>query len=581
MFFLLIVFQFLISQAPTFAIEENFIVNENIEYSVTEQEKANVTHSIIITNKDSQKYPSEYQLSFKGYQLSQVNATDDKGNALQSFKEDKDVSIFNLKFNQPKVGKDQQNEINLTYTINNFVKHKGKTWEILLPQIVSNNNVTRKIITPISFGSLSFSSIPLKFEPGISKNQIILNSQQRENILIIFGNYQLFDFKLNYHLKNNHNQTVTTEIAIIPDTHSQSVYYRQIEPAPENIKIDPDGNWLAQYTLKTKQELNIIATGQVKTGFELPQTLESENDFIGEQIFWPVNDTKIQDIAKSLDNPKSIYDYVTSTLEYNYDRWGNAGRLGALSALSEPQNSLCTEFTDLFVTLARAKNIPAREIEGFAYTNNPEIKPTAQSGDILHAWPEFYNSKTNSWQEIDPTWGKTTGGLDFFNKLDLNHITFVIHGYSSQYPLPPGSYRHPNSDKSVEINFATEEFLSHQELPRVAFQKNKLLFNNSTPNSIKGLFLSIPKINFSKNIDTIMPYSSSLIEIPRLNFWQTLNPSIRTLDIVLKNSEDKLSTQTLIYPPYFINLGILIISGLIILSLSGIIITRKKNEKTS
>ena len=188
MFFLLIVFQFLISQAPTFAIEENFIVNENIEYSVTEQEKANVTHSIIITNKDSQKYPSEYQLSFKGYQLSQVNATDDKGNALQSFKEDKDVSIFNLKFNQPKVGKDQQNEINLTYTINNFVKHKGKTWEILLPQIVSNNNVTRKIITPISFGSLSFSSIPLKFEPGISKNQIILNSQQRENILIIFDN---------------------------------------------------------------------------------------------------------------------------------------------------------------------------------------------------------------------------------------------------------------------------------------------------------------------------------------------------------------------------------------------------------
>lgn len=581
MFFLLIIFQFFISQTPLLAVEDNFIINENIEYFVGEKGKANVNHSITITNKNSQKYPSEYQLSFKGYQLNQPTATDDGGNALKSFKEENQTAIFNLKFNQPKVGQNQQNKINLSYIIDNFATHKGKTWEILLPQLNSNNEVSRKIVTPISFGSLSFSSTPLKFESSTSKNQIVIDSQQRDKILIIFGNYQLFDFKLNYYLKNNHNQQVTTEIAIIPDTHSQGVYYRQIEPAPENIKIDRDGNWLAQYTLKAKQELNITATGQVKTGFELPQVLEDKNIYTQEQIFWPVNDSRIQTIAKTLDSPKSIYDYVTNTLEYNYDRWGSDGRLGALSSINEPKNSLCTEFTDLFVTLARTKNIPSREIEGFAYTNNPEIKPTAQGGDILHAWPEFYNSKTNSWQEIDPTWGNTTGGIDFFNKLDLNHITFVIHGYDSQYPLPPGSYRHPNSNKSVEINFATEELISHQELPQVVFQKNKLLFNNPTPNSIKGLFLSIPKINFSQNIDTIMPYSSILIELPRLRFQQTLKPSVRTLDIVLKNNEDKVSTQTLIYPSYFINLGILIISGLIILSLGGIIITSKKNEKNS
>ncbi|NCC70435.1 hypothetical protein EOM09_02540, partial [bacterium] len=43
--------------------------------------------------------------------------------------------------------------------------------------------------------------------------------------------------------------------------------------------------------------------------------------------------------------------------------------------LNLPNSSICTDFTDLFITLARAKGIPAREVQGFAYTNNSKIKP--------------------------------------------------------------------------------------------------------------------------------------------------------------------------------------------------------------
>ncbi len=42
--------------------------------------------------------------------------------------------------------------------------------------------------------------------------------------------------------------------------------------------------------------------------------------------------------------------------------------------------------------------------------------------------------------------------MDYFQKLDLNHLTFVIHGHNSDLPLPAGAFRNPNSStKDVQV----------------------------------------------------------------------------------------------------------------------------------
>ena len=92
------------------------------------------------------------------------------------------------------------------------------------------------------------------------------------------------------------------------------------------------------------------------------------------------------------------------------------------------------EFTDLFITIARSAGIPAREVNGFAYTENPDIQPLSLVNDVLHAWPEYYDSEKGVWIPVDPTWGSTTGGVDYFSKLDLRHFTFVVHGKDSTKP---------------------------------------------------------------------------------------------------------------------------------------------------
>src|SRR6185369_7078379 len=102
----------------------------------------------------------------------------------------------------------------------------------------------------------------------------------------------------------------------------------------------------------------------------------------------------------------------------------------------------------------RAAGIPAREINGYAYTENPQLQPLSLVADVLHSWPEYYDRDKGVWIPIDPTWGSTTGGVDFFNKLDLRHFTFVIHGKDSNKPYAPGSYKlGPNPQKDIFVSF--------------------------------------------------------------------------------------------------------------------------------
>ena len=91
--------------------------------------------------------------------------------------------------------------------------------------------------------------------------------------------------------------------------------------------------------------------------------------------------------------------------------------------------------------MARAAGIPARELNGFAYTANPRLRPLSLVADVLHAWPEYYDAEKQQWIQVDPTWGNTTGGVNFFTLLDLNHIVFAIHGVSSEKPYPAGMYK--------------------------------------------------------------------------------------------------------------------------------------------
>lgn len=581
MFFLLsLLFTFFFQPAKVFAIDD-FSVDQKINYSVTQTGDANVSHEVTLTNNLSEIYPKEYQITLLGTNIKNITGSDTQGNVVQKTNQLDNNTLIFVKFNQASVGKGKTNKFILNYQLSDFASHKGSVWELPLPDFKNINDsdtISIKLKIPSTFGQLAYSSIPniglntIGAESEIDLNQTNIKDKKA---LFIFGNYQLFDFDLKYFLNNPNSTQITTEIALPPDTASQKIVFKDISPQPQNIKVDSDGNWLAQYQLQPNEKINIDVQGQAKifSKTDLKVGINTK-DYLISQKYWPVDDASIKKISSSLNTPKDIYNYVLNTLSYNYDL-SKAYRKGAIEALLDPQNSLCTEFTDVFVTLARSKNIPAREIEGYAYSNNPKIKPVSLTTDVLHAWPQYYDQNKQIWIDIDPTWAKTTNGIDYFNDLDLNHLTFVVHGKSSENPLPPGSYKNGRDIKTISVNFATiplEETYLPPQVTTITPKTNPkpiISISNPNPNSINNVKISIPSTNWQYNLDFMPPYSSVQIEVPQLNFIQSILPQNQNIQFKIEytNGAEPAYHKTP-YMPHYLNLTITI--GIIILVLSSI-----------
>lgn len=76
----------------------------------------------------------------------------------------------------------------------------------------------------------------------------------------------------------------------------------------------------------------------------------------------------------------------------------------------------CTEFADLFTTIARAAGLPARTVVGLAYRPDSQSERAGEFG--LHAWNEV--AVDGEWRGVDPTWGQTT--------LDATHLALAPEG---------------------------------------------------------------------------------------------------------------------------------------------------------
>lgn len=482
----IIFFLILITPKNVYAQEE-FIIDVNVNYSIQSTGITKVTHTISLENAQSNLYAQSYLLSLEN--INPINPQSFEGNKQLSLtKTEKGNTVsLQVEFDDAVVGKGKIRTFIIAFEEASFASRTGEVWEISIPRLSESNDFRTynvNLIVPSSFGSEAYIS-PDALNINTSESTTTYNfnkeSIQKTGITAGFGKFQVFSFTLNYHLENPLNKKALTEIAIPPDTAFQKIYYDSINPSPKEVHPDKDGNWLATYLLEPRERVDVVVMGTVQI-YATPRvvqtfTTEDLQENLKESEYWQIYDPQIQYLANNLRTPKAIYDYVSTNLSYSYDRVKpNVSRYGASVALNLSNDAICMEYTDLFIALARAAGIPAREINGFAYTENPEIQPLSLVADVLHSWPEYWDENKQVWIPVDPTWGSTTGGVDFFNKLDLRHFTFVIHGSDAVIPYPPGSYKlGPSPQKDVFVNFG--------QLPKEKTSKPeiKVEVNNSLP----------------------------------------------------------------------------------------------------
>lgn len=442
--------------------DENFTTKLHTIYTVGESGQATIEHRLQILNKTPALYVKQYALKISSQQALANIRVFDNGQAITPnvVQGDRFTSI-GITFPDKVVGQNQGHELVISFQSPDFSTQTGQVLEVNVPSLAEETfydqyDVT--LITPQKYGA------PVRVSPSASSSQVDgsaitthFSNLGRQGVSALFGQQQVFQFTLRYHLHNPTDRVGITQVALPPDTSYQKLQYTSIEPLPQDIATDVDGNWIATYQLNPNQNLTVHAIGQALVTLEpnpfFPVQTPAD-ELTKSAAFWEA-DGQVGALASQYPTPRAIFDYVVSTLQYPSNIPDTVlPRLGANATLAEPTQATCQEFTDLFIAMARANHIPARRLTGYAYTQNNSLRPLSLINDILHAWPEYYDSDQQQWIQVDPTWTNTTGGVNYFDQFDLNHLVFAINGNNSSTPYPAGSYKDDGSDgKDVEVSF--------------------------------------------------------------------------------------------------------------------------------
>jgi transglutaminase-like putative cysteine protease len=135
-----------------------------------------------------------------------------------------------------------------------------------------------------------------------------------------------------------------------------------------------------------------------------PKILEKAREIVG-------------DTTNAWEAAKKLNEWVRANMRSTF----SARFTNALEVLENLEGD-CTEHSVLFIALARAVGIPAREVAGLVYVD------AGKPAFYFHQWAKVWVGK---WVDMDPTFGQTTvdvthiklGEGDLF---DLAHIIPII-----------------------------------------------------------------------------------------------------------------------------------------------------------
>ena len=125
--------------------------------------------------------------------------------------------------------------------------------------------------------------------------------------------------------------------------------------------------------------------------------------------------------SSPIDQAHAIYDYLVTNMTYDKvtPGWGH----GDTERACDIKKGNCTDFHSLFLSLARAKGIPARFVIGFPLT--------AKDGQVkgYHCWAEFYvNGK--GWIPVDASDASKSADPTvrqyLFGNLDPDRVQFTV-----------------------------------------------------------------------------------------------------------------------------------------------------------
>ena len=222
----------------------------------------------------------------------------------------------------------------------------------------------------------------------------------------------------------------------------RSLDFLKLEISSDSLAEIPES--FQQKVIKSGEDTFTVALGP-KTAFRQKAQKSDYAKYTAASFEYPISHPEISNLARKVvgeaknDDEKiwNILMFVSNALIDDY--WSNSENV--LKILKN-QRGDCTEHAKLFVTLARASGLPAREAVGFVY-NDEEDNP----GFSGHAWAEVIFD--GHWVGVDPMWGEREITPIRLKLGKLTDIAFVWEDPSIK--VLEKKYKFRASDKEIEV----------------------------------------------------------------------------------------------------------------------------------
>lgn len=555
---------FFIAGFFTFLAGNVFAVDSNVrivrEYYIDSADKVRVQETHTIENKSAKAWITEQNTEYFF-----VSVTSGNGNALVeslntvaiyangnrlSYETDNQIDYAVLSVKLPGAIK-PNGSMTLTITYDNFglIEKKGALIDFYAPGFQRNESTsTAERATSYSYDTyvnvvkslpeVNFIT-PEPTESGITDvynryyfdYEILLNRY----IWIQIGRIQYYKFGITETIVateqadtgyTNEYRLIVPRVIDEPQIY-QNVMFTTIDPVPSYVETDPDGNLIFIFKVPTNFSGVISINGFAEVGRnDTPVSAETAGtiydpsiagmaSYVNAAPYWEVSSGQIQSKVRELVGTQKnvyiisndLYDFVISSIDYSkVKRFGLNERQGALATLNGGA-AVCMEYSDLFLTLARAAGVPARAVFGYGYDS--KIQNDQQEA---HQWVEVYMPGLKKWVSIDVTWGESGMKMAEGN---LNH--FFTH-VASIDPNTPSLVERKSYGDEVTLETPTYKIEAVESITDVGGLKTQadLLAQYPKPPTPTGFFdtlLERFQVFKSINVSSVMIVAGVILMI--------------------------------------------------------------------
>lgn len=420
---LLVIAVFCLLPGKVHAASSNYEIST--KYQLAAEGGASVEATLTAINTTDEATPQEVILPLVGNNPADISAKYDDGVVLETTQNQNSVTIKTTKDNS---GSNKTWKIILSYK-SDLAKKYGATTIFDVPaQKYDGLSIIKETVQMQSAAELG-TAVARGPKPEVTS--ISLGEQMftwtstegplKQSVGMIFGESAAADFNLSTTLSNGSWWWKTLEVVLPPDTNQQKVALNSIEPQPTNIRLDEDGNIIAQYKIRPKGKVDVKALGTIyisnfsyalsgSSGLDnIPQALK--DDYTSTNDTWSGNklDTNIKTDQAVSQIIKDTYDAAVEQIPKD---------ASGLEAAQEQANALVGEL--------RSMGVPAKVILGKAYGDGVSKFDDPRP----HAWVEAYAPATG-WVTLDPM---AERGSALYGQSDVERIGLVVRGLEPGYP---------------------------------------------------------------------------------------------------------------------------------------------------